>query len=167
MAGYQEFIDSEYYSSGLAGAIIGIRFIRRSDGKVFEGFCTGATPALATEQIPHEAVGNANPSEIIQGRNNVTVSFNGYFSADIGDNFLLNSLEWGQSSFDVQRYISTGLGVDGGHPYEETIIDVYLEWSMASSNQPQGGRGALTFDVNGPAKLRLTGKQFAEQGGLM
>jgi len=168
MPGYQEFIEDTEYASSTPGAVVGIRFTRRSDNAVFEAICTGCTPTFAREQLPRETVGNVNPTEIVEGRNNVTVSFNGYFSAKISDTFLMNSQDWGNAQFDVHRYFTTGKGTGvTAHPYEEIILDVYMGWSMANQTTPQGGRNQLTFDVSGPALTRMTGLQYATQGGLM
>lgn len=158
--GYTTWEESNQYHAGIAGAIVEVKLIRRKDGAIFTGIMTGCTPSFTREQIPREVVGNVNPTEIITGRNNVTLSFNGYFDPSLNDSFLLNSIDWGNDDFDVHRFINAG-------DFKETIIDVYFGWKPANQTTPQGGRNALTFDMSGPALQRLTGKQFSQRSGLM
>jgi len=147
------------YRQVAAGAVVGVKFILVDDPKVFYvGGISGFTTNQDIEALPVETVGTRLAEEHVVGRYAGTVSTNGFFTPEKGDAFVPASSTFDRLKWHAYRFKT--VGVDAGVPF-----DAILDWVVSRATIQQGARGLLTFDMSGPFRERLTGKEAAQRFG--
>lgn len=167
MRPYSDLMKDKKYDNVLAGAVVGIKFILADDPSVwFVGSGNGISGFTISEQIealPVESVGTRIADEIVRGRFSGTASVNGFFSYRKGNEFVPDSATFPYLQWHAYRYV-----VNPDDPLQDGApIDGVTYWTIATANIPQGARGNMTFDMNGPFIERLNGERAAAFFGVM
>ena len=146
------------YLGGLAGAACIIQLVDEADPSVsFTGF-SGMSINEAFEAIPLEEAGNDGVDEILQGRNTVAVTFNGFFRPKENDEQLIT-----RQNFVGKRFVAFRKYIRG--TFAGTVIDVVTGVTIDSQGTQQGARGAITFTTSAQATRRYSGAEWATLTG--
>jgi len=147
------------YTSKHAGAELEVVLIDENDpGNEVSGAVTGANVSYDLEAVPIEEAGNEIVSSIVQGRGNVSVNLNAFWTP-----------EWGDKLPDLTNFLGKSYTVvcqiGPNWPNAGEVMDVVTGCVLQRLNKAHGARGARTMDMSFMGTEGINGKNWSLQAG--
>lgn len=151
---YAEFRASQAYRERVSGSHILVKFQHESDpNRLLVGAATSISFSESREAIPAEEMGQLVPSEIIEGRNDLSLSVSAFWTPEWNDR-IPSTNELG-GSWVIQEIMADEREGAG------TVLGVYVGCKIRTVSASQSGRGSRTADLGFIAIKRYTGQQWA------
>lgn len=157
---YADFQADPAYPSRVSGAHVGV-FIYEEGvvGLPIIGGTSGINCRDDFEAIPIEEAGNEGVDEVVQGRHSMSVSIQGFWSAERNDQLPT------RQSFIGKRYVILEVMAED-RPGAANILNAYTGAVCSGLGQSHGARGAKTIDMTFTCERRYNGSEWAALNGL-
>lgn len=151
---YAEFKQLAQYKERVSGSHILVKIINETDpSRVFIGAATAINFSENREAMPAEEMGQLVPSEIIEGRNDLSLNVSSFWTPKWNDSVpSTNELGGRWSIFKIMAPEREGA---------DTILEAFTGCVMRTVSASLAARGAGTFDIGFVAIQRYTGQQWA------
>lgn len=152
---YAEFKTLKAYRERVSGSHILVKLQHESNSaRLLVGAATSISFSESREAIPAEEMGQLVPSEIIEGRNDLSLSVSAFWTPEWNDR--IPSTDELGGSWTIQEVVAPGREGAG------TVLGVYVGCKIRSVSASQSARGSRTTDLGFIGTKRLTGQQWAK-----
>lgn len=152
---YADYKALQAYRERVSGSHILVKLQHESDPtRLLVGAATSISYSESREAIPAEEMGQLVPSEIIEGRNDLSLSVSAFWTPEWNDR-IPSTNELG-GSWTIQKVVAPEREGAG------TVLEVFVGCKIRSVSASQSARGSLTTDLGFIGIKRFTGQQWAD-----